>query len=60
MFHFQAPLQREFGEFRDRELAGEVEEEEEEGERLTVTDINMDFNAQLSPEVRNMMHHRKV
>ena len=52
MLHFQAPLQRDFGEFRDGErleFAGEVEGEE--GEELTVTDINMDFNAQLSPEV---------
>ena len=52
MSHFQPPLQRDFGDFRDREraeLVGEVEEEE--GEGITVTDINMDFNAQLSPEV---------
>ena len=52
MSHFQPPLQRDFGDFRDRErteLVGEVEEEE--GEGIAVTDINMDFNAQLSPEV---------
>ena len=54
MSHFQPPLQRDFGDFRDREraeLVGEVEEEE----GITVTDINMDFNAQLSPEVTIMI-----
>ena len=53
MSHFQPPLQRDFGDFRDRERA-ELVGEEEEGEGITVTDINMDFNAQLSPEVTIM------
>ena len=56
LLHFQAPIQRDFGDLRDAdraELVGEVEEEE--GEGLTVTDINMDFNAQLSPEVTNVI-----
>ena len=56
MLHFQAPIQQDFGDFRDgdrAELVGEVEEGE--AEELTVTDINMDFNAQLSPEVTNMI-----
>ena len=60
LLHFQAPLQRDFGEFRDGErleLADEVEEEE--GEGLTVTDINMDFNAQLSPEVNEHVAPQK-
>ena len=48
--HFQATLQRDFGEIRDRDQA-DVVEGEVGGEQLIVTDINMDFNAQLSPEV---------
>ena len=39
------------------ELADEVEEEE--GEGLTVTDINMDFNTQLSPEVNEHVATQK-
>ena len=50
--HFQATLQRDFGEIRDRDQA-DVVEGEVGGEQLIVTDINMDFNAQLSPEVSN-------
>ena len=54
MLHFQAPIQQDFGDFRDGDRA-ELVGEEEEVEELTVTDINMDFNAQLSPEVTNMI-----